>query len=149
MSKKARCIYFSLEIICLCLIWIGVNAGWNIQVIRTIMYSAILINTAVTAYYYRIDDKRKREKMIAYRLFMTAAADFFMTFSSNDGWFLEGVILFCLVQCICAQYLKHRCRRHLVRAGIFMVLLVIVQYVGLLTVSNFLAQSFFCVKARN
>lgn len=76
------------------------------------MYSAIVVNTAVTAYFYAVYGRTvrcRRVNLIAYALFMTLAADWFLTFTTADYGgmtYVYGLLAFCMVEILYAAYLR-------------------------------------------
>lgn len=139
MKPLIRNCYLVVEAILLCLIQIGKCMSWSVLAVRILMYAAILINTILVVYrFIRLgtDRTKSSEKYIAYALFATAAADFFMTLLGNNVAFLPGVILFCVVQIIYALYLRFTIKRLLVRIALFVVCLILVKVAGLLDLNN-------------
>lgn len=77
-----------------------------------IMYPAIVLNTAVAAYFYARYSRTLSDRhanLIAYALFMTLVADWFLTFTGAKYGGMEhiyGLIAFCTVEVIYAAYLR-------------------------------------------
>ena len=137
MSKRACILYLIPEAILLFFIEIGKFLGWSTLPIRILMYIAIVINTIVTAYYfYHYRKKNHSENLIAYAIFTTAVADFFMTLIGNDTGFIPGIIVFCIVQVIYALYLCPAVKWLLIRAAFLAACLVGLKVVGMLNLKN-------------
>ena len=139
MSRKSFILYLLTELILLCLVQAGQLDGWSNSVVQIFMYTAILINTVLTIYWFRkhgTDQNDSGDNFVAYALFVTAAADFFMTLIGTDAVFLPGVILFCLVQIIYALYLKSGVKSFLFRIALFIICLILLKKVGMLNLNN-------------
>ena len=98
-----------------------------------VMYAAIAVNTVVAIYYYCRHGRRQRADLIAYALFVTAAADVFLTLIGTDALLLPGFALFCVVEIIYAVYLKSGWPSVIARAALYAVLLLAVGHMGMLT----------------
>ena len=97
MSKKGLFYYLGSEIFLLFLIEIGKLIGWGAPALPVLMYTAILINTAIVAYrFYHLGISRMKyaDKYVAFALFATGAADIFLTLIDTQAVYLPGVILF-------------------------------------------------------
>ncbi|MEE1209373.1 MAG: hypothetical protein U0K60_04975 [Parafannyhessea umbonata] len=131
--------YLALEALLLCLVEIGEYADWDQQVVQITMYTAILINAAVVARRFfktGASGKAVSNDLVAYALFATAAADFFMTLIGAAAAFLPGVILFCVVQTIYALYFDPHMRWLPVRIALFAIGLLLVGAAGLMSLHN-------------
>ncbi len=131
--------YLFFEMFLLCLVEIGECAGWSDLAVQILMYTAILINTAAAAHHFYkagVNRKKDSDSLVAYALFVTAAADFFMTLIGSAAVFLPGVILFCLVQMIYALYLGSVGKWLPIRTVLFAVCLLLLRTAGMLTTEN-------------
>ena len=76
------------------------------------MYCAIVVNTAVTAYFYARYGRKLRDRrgnLIAFALFMTLVADWFLTFTDAEYGgmtYTYGLTAFCTVEILYAAYLR-------------------------------------------
>lgn len=139
MSKKGLFFYLITQALLLCLIEAGKCIGWNGRLLQILMYTAILINTILAAYhFYRSGPGRTNssDKLVAFALFTTAAADFFLTLIGNNAVFLPGVILFCSVQIMYALYLGSDMKLLMLRIVLFAVSLIFLMRAGMLTTVN-------------
>ena len=139
MTRKGCFCYLIIEILLLCLIQAGKCIGWSGLELRIPMYAAILANTVIAARHFDrsgADRFRSPERYLAFALFATAGADFFMTLIGKDTAFLPGVILFCLVQMIYALYLRPTVKLLLIRAGLFAACLLFLKRAGMLSLAN-------------
>lgn len=122
MSKKGLYGYLVSEGLLLCLIEVGKVCGWSVQAVRILMYTAILINTIIVGYCFchaGTNRTKSSDRLVAYAIFTTAAADFFMTLIGVERGFLPGIILFCFVQIIYALYLRLTIKVLLIRIAFF------------------------------
>ena len=94
-----------------------------------IMYMAVLVNTAVTLYFFLKYGAKSRSlhNMLALGLTFTAAADYYLTFRSVV---LPGYFLFCLVEAIYALYFKPDAGNILMRTFLYGILLAIMYHLG-------------------
>ncbi|MBR2834211.1 MAG: hypothetical protein IKE43_00650 [Coriobacteriales bacterium] len=139
MSTRGLIFYLVLEALLLCLIETGIYMSWNGQIVNTLMYAAILINTIVVAYRFfrlRADQRSAHDKFIAYAIFVTAVADIFLTLIGSADTFLPGVILFCMVQIIYAIYLYPTAKSLLIRVALFAICLLLLKIFEMLSLSN-------------
>lgn len=106
------------------------------------MYPAIVVNSAVAAYFYvrygrTIRDRR--DNLILFALFMTLVADWFLTFTgANYGGmtYAYGLIAFCTVEIIYAVYLRIGPASIIVRILIYIVGLFGLHRAGMLEVDS-------------
>ncbi len=103
------------------------------------MYSAIVVNTAMTAYFYARYGRSLRDRhdnLIAYALFMTLVADWFLTFADAEYegmTYTYGLIAFCTVEILYAAYLRVGPASIIVRALLYAMGLFGLSRGGLLT----------------
>ena len=82
------------------------------RLLNDVQYAAIVCNSIVTYLFFRAYGTKPEntgEELMACGLFVTAAADFFMTFLSTgntDPIYNIGVLLFCVVQLIYMRYIR-------------------------------------------
>ena len=81
-------------------------------------YAAVVVNAAVAFCFYlkygcegtesdaEASRVGTRANLVAFALFATVVADFFLTFISTEEFYLPGIAVFCVVQLIYAAYLK-------------------------------------------
>lgn len=106
------------------------------------MYSAIVVNTAMTAYFYARYGRSLRDRhdnLIAYALFMTLVADWFLTFADAEYegmTYTYGLIAFCTVEIIYAVYLRIGPASIIVRILIYIVGLFGLHRAGMLEVDS-------------
>jgi hypothetical protein len=123
-EKKLIKAYIAIEAVILIMIQAAKlmqaeHRGW-------IMYPAIVINTAVAAYFYvryGRSLKDRHDNLIAYALFMTLVADWFLTFTRAKYGGMEyiyGLIAFCTVEILYAAYLRAGLLSIIVRALLFL-----------------------------
>lgn len=139
VSKRGLTVYLLIEALLLCLVETGECAGWSTMTVQVLMYTAILINTAVVAYHFYTSGaykKKESENLIAYALFTTAVADFFMTLIGAPVGFLPGVLLFCLVQVVYALYLSPYVEWFLIRAVFFAASVLCLKVAGMMSLEN-------------
>ena len=139
MSKKGLYGYLVSEGLLLCLIEVGKVCGWSVQAVRILMYTAILINTIIVGYCFchsGTNRTKSSDRLVAYAIFTTAAADFFMTLIGVERGFLPGIILFCSVQIIYALYLRLTIKVLLIRIAFFAAGLMALNMAGMLSLSN-------------
>ena len=139
MSKKGLFCYLVSEGLLLCLIEVGKVCGWSVQAVRILMYTAILINTIIVGYCFchsGTNRTKSSDRLVAYAIFTTAAADFFMTLIGVERGFLPGIILFCCVQIIYALYLRLTIKLLLIRIAFFAAGLIALNMAGMLSLSN-------------
>ena len=140
ISRKGLILYLVLEAVLLCLVEIGWSGIWADRIVQNFMYVAILLNAVIVAYHFFRPDIRTRhdpEDMIAYAIFGTAAADFFMTFIGPSA-FIPGVILFCVVQVIYGMYLDPAWKWLPVRVIFFALSLIGMMLGGILNLKSVL-----------
>lgn len=110
-EKNLIRVYIAVEAVILVAIKItqAMHVG---RIINGCMYSAIVVNTLVCAYFfakYSRTIESKRDNLIAYALFVTLIADWFLTFVgkrySADAY-VYGLIAFCTVELIYACYIR-------------------------------------------
>ena len=74
-----------------------------------VKYAAVVCNAAF-AFYYFLKYGRGRagihENLIAYGIFLTVIADFFLTLISRESFYVPGIVAFCAVQLLYMLYLK-------------------------------------------
>lgn len=110
-DKKLIKVYIAVEIILLAVIkTLQIMGAGLIQ--NGFNYAAIVCNTIVAAYYYKTYGgslKDGHQNLIAYGLFTTLIADFFVTLISRGVSFeayLCGIVAFIIVEIIYAVYLR-------------------------------------------
>lgn len=124
-EKKLIKVYIAVEAVILIMIQASklmqlAHLGW-------IMYPAIVLNTAVAAYFYARYGRTLRDRhanLIAYALFMTLVADWFLTFTVakyGGMTYIYGLIAFCTVEILYAAYLRAGLVSILVRALLFLL----------------------------
>lgn len=140
-QKTALIVYLFIEAALLSLVETGKCAAWSDLTIQMFMYTAILLNAVITAFHFFNSGayrKKDHRNLVAYAIFATAAADFFMTLIGTPAAFLPGVILFCLVQGIYALYLSPFVKWFLIRAGVFAVSVLGLKAAGMMDLKNVL-----------
>ena len=105
------------------------------QPLNILMYLAIILNTIMALWYFT-HDRKKEHDMLAYGLFATCAADFFMTLLDTDAGYIIGVILFCIVETIYLVYLKPTKTNIILRALLYIAALISIYMAGLFTTAN-------------
>ena len=101
-----------------------------------IMYAPICLNTLVTLYYYlRYERKQKRRsnRFLAFGLFITCLADYFLTLHNE---ILSGYLLFCLVELIYAVFLGLNLRNVYIRLTVYLLSLAFAHGAGLLNLPH-------------
>ncbi|MBR2706833.1 MAG: hypothetical protein IKE74_06260 [Mogibacterium sp.] len=107
------------------------------RVINVCMFTAIAVNTAVTAYFYlrcgrTIEDRNSN--LIAYGLFATFVADLFATLFArgfNSTPYIIGISCFCVVEIIYAAYLRAGRATVILRVAVIAAVLIILRAAGM------------------
>ena len=104
MKEKIIRVYLAAELILLFAIKRSesFSSGFLENIVK---YLAIVCSTAVAAFFFAKKEKG-RDRLIAYGLFATAAGDFFLTFLSEERFYLPGILMFCLVQAFYQAWLR-------------------------------------------
>ena len=109
----------------------------QIQTVRIIRYSEIVLNTVMAIWIYISYGRFKsqsRENLIALALLITCGADFFLTLNGGGTMFTPGVTLFCIVETVYMIYLNPDKINLLFRAVLLILLTLIAWRLGLLTI---------------
>lgn len=133
-------IYIAIE--ALLLIAIQTNMIMHWVRLGVLGYPAIVVNTAVAAYFYARCGRTLRDRhdnLIAYALFVTLIADWFLTYVDADygGLTYEyGLTAFCTVEILYAAYLRAGPVSILARAVLFAPGLFALHKAGLLNAES-------------
>ena len=111
-----------------------IEIGW--RYVDCLQYLAVLINAfAALQAFVRYGRKPGNElhRLLAWALFTTAAADFFLSMIGTEGAFVPGVLLFCIVQLLYAFWLDCGYRSFLLRGILFLAAAAAAFCTGMLT----------------
>ena len=91
-------------------------------------YGAIFLNAVIAGIWfirYGRSDRKDHSNLLAYGLFVTVIADFFLTWLGTEAYYIPGFIFFCIVEIIYAMYLKTTWRGYLLRFNIYIIALIL------------------------
>ena len=118
--------YLAVELI---LLIIGVatyeTEGFDICTIAR--YGAIALNAVIALIWYiryGRQDRKDRSNLLAYGLFVTLIADYFLTWLGTEEYYIPGFILFCIVQLIYVVYLRTDKKGYLIRLVLYIAALI-------------------------
>ena len=132
--------YIAVEAVLL--IAIQANRIMHFTRLGVIGYPAIVINTAVAAYFFAKYGRTLRDRsanLIACALFVTLIADWFLTFrGARHGTpaYIYGAAAFCLVEILYAAYLKAGTGSVIARAALFAAGLLGLHRAGMLNAES-------------
>lgn len=125
------------------MVWEAINLGWIIhaqnhypvEIYCQIMYLAICVNTVMTFYLYISGGRKKKglHNLLALGLFITGAADYFLTLHQSV---LPGYILFCLAEAVYACYFRPSPAGIFIRFLLYVLTIAIIHSAGLLNIIN-------------
>ncbi len=144
VEKTIKGFYIAVQCVLFLLIKIAeLTAPYTLT--RKLMFFAIFINFAVTAYFFLRETREKRLSDFSFSavflsMLLTLLADTFLVLI--DGFYLAGVMLFCAVQTVYAFYLGMSRQQAIVRFIWFALLFLTVLFIGALNLlSGFAAFS--------
>ena len=132
--------YIAIEAVLL--IAIQTNRIMHFSRLGVLGYPAIVINTAVAAYFFAKYGRTIRDRsanLIACALFVTLIADWFLTFRGarhGEMIYIYGVTAFCLVEILYAVYLKAGTGSVIARAALFAAALLGLKKAGMLNAES-------------
>ena len=109
------------------------------EIMRFVMYAAIVGNTVMAIWLYRRYGKNasdKRDHLIFCALLVNCVADIFLTLISGPSVYIPGFACFCTVEAIYAVYLRLDTRNLIIRAALFVAALLFARAINLLTLPN-------------
>ena len=133
-------VYIAIE--ALLLIAIQTNRIMHWVRLGVLGYPAIVVNTAVAAYFYARYGRTlrdRRDNLIAYALFVTLIADWFLTFRGAKHGTMAyeyGLIAFCTVEILYAAYLRAGPVSIIARAVLFAAGVFALHKAGMLTAES-------------
>ena len=109
------------------------------EIMRFVMYAAIVGNTVMAVWLYLRYGKNasdKRDHLIFCALLVNCVADIFLTLISGPSVYIPGFACFCTVEAIYAVYLRPDTRNLIIRAALFVAALLFARAINLLTLPN-------------
>ena len=119
-------VYLAIEFILL-IIGVATYEMEGFDVCTTARYGAIALNAVIALVWYiryGRPDRKDRSNLLAYGLFTTLIADYFLTWLGTEEYFILGFTLFCIVQLIYAVYLRTDKKGYLTRLGVYIAALI-------------------------